>query len=605
MPDYNFNEIVDTFLVLGECKGNYHRAAALYHQRFPRRKHHPNNSMIRIIEREPRKIRHRKDRNNIEDLHIIVVLGMVAEPTCAHSIARNVVRRSNTSQPNRHNCHYIGVLKEAIPRGKIVTQVSPSQDNHHDEQTTKHERTQWRQWLACISATLSMVAVGSVYGWTITSLTRLTSGASDVPIKINDNQSSWIVSLTEIGTIIGALIGASFADRYGRKKGLLFASGFFIIGWTIVFFAQTVVALYVSRIILGIGVGTSYNTNLMYVSEVADVEIRGALGTLIAVNVFTGSLLTCSIGPWVSYHVLTGVLLAVPILFIACFSWFPETPAFLATRGRRAEATRSLAFFKGIRDRDEARRELEYILRTVFIEDVCDNTPVAGPGTRMESMKHSWMEKLKLMLGNFSTMQYLEVLFKKAAIGIDSNVATILVLVVGLISCGLSTATVEGAGRRPLLIASTLGSSITLAILAIYLMLDERGIDVSAANLLPVIDVMIFQVTYRIGLGTLPGALTGELFPTEVKAFAGAIINVLDCMLGFIVSKLYQVISDWLGTHTVYYFFAGSCLLAFVMVIFTVPETKGRTYREIQELLGGSEKKKEVTECLQDRNSMA
>ncbi|XP_018349128.1 PREDICTED: facilitated trehalose transporter Tret1-like isoform X2 [Trachymyrmex septentrionalis] len=523
----------------------------------------------------------------------------------------------------------IGVLKEAGPRGEIVTQVSSSQDKHHDEQTAKtvrSERTQWRQWLACISATLSMVAVGTVYGWTTTSLSRLTSDASDVPIKITDDQGSWIVSLTVIGSMIGPFLGASLADRYGRKKCLLFASGFFIVGWTIVFFAQTVVALYVSRMILGIGVGISYTTNPMYVSEVADVEIRGALGTLIAVNVFTGSLLTCSIGPWVSYHVLTGILLTVPILFVACFSWFPETPAFLATRGRRAEATRSLAFFKGIRDRDEARRELEYTLRNVFIEDVCDNTPVTGPGARTEPVKRSWMGKLKLMLlpsnaralgiilsliatqqlsGNFSTIQYLEVLFKKAAIGIDSNVATILVLAVGLISCGLSTATVEGAGRRPLLIVSTLGSSITLVILAIYLMLDERGIDVSAANLLPVIDVIIFQVAYQIGLGTLPNALIGELFPTEVKAFAGAIIIVFDGVLGFIVSKLYQVIGDWLGADTVYYFFAGSCLLAFVMVIFTVPETKGRTFREIQELLGGSEKKKEVTEYLQDRNSIA
>ncbi|KYQ50122.1 Facilitated trehalose transporter Tret1 [Trachymyrmex zeteki] len=471
-----------------------------------------------------------------------------------------------------------------------------------------------------------MVAVGSVYGWTITLFSRLISGASDVPIKITDNQSSWIVSLTEIGMIIGSFLGASFAERYGRKKCLLFASGFFIVGWTIVFFAQTVVALYVSRIILGIGMGISYTTNPMYVSEVADVEIRGALGTLIAVNVFTGSLLTCSIGPWVSYHVLTGILLAVAILFVVCFSWFPETPIFLATRGRRAEATKSLAFFKGIRDRDEARRKLEYTLRNVFIENVCDNTPVTDPGARTEPIKRSWMGKLKLMLlpsnarafgiilsliaaqqfsGNFITMQYLEVLFKKAAIGIDSNVATILVLVVGLISCGLSTATVEGAGRRPLLIASTLGSSVTLAILAIYLMLDERGIDVSAANLLPVIDVIIFQVTYHIGLGTLPSALMGELFSTEVKAFAGVIIMVFDGVLGFIVSKLYQVIVDWLGAHTVYYFFAGSCLLEFIMVIFTVPETKGRTYREIQELLGGSEKKKEVTECLPDRNRMA
>ncbi|XP_018396522.1 PREDICTED: facilitated trehalose transporter Tret1-like isoform X1 [Cyphomyrmex costatus] len=518
----------------------------------------------------------------------------------------------------------IGVLKEAGPRGENVTQVSSSQDKHHDEQTKKPERTQWRQWLACISATLSMVAVGTVYGWTTTSLSRLTSGASDVPIKITDNQGSWIVSLTVIGSMIGPFLGASLADRYGRKRCLLLASGFFIVGWAIVFFVKTVVALYISRVILGIGVGISYTTNPMYVSEVADVEIRGALGTLIAVNVFTGSLFTCSIGPWVSYHVLTGILLAVPIFFVACFSWFPETPAFLAARGRRAEATRSLAFFKGIRDREEARRELEYTLRNVLIEDVCDNTPVIGPGARTEPVKRNWMGKLKLMLlpsnaralgiilsliatqqlsGNFSTIQYLEVLFKKAAIGIDSNVATILVLAVGLISCGLSTATVEGAGRRPLLIVSTLGSSVTLGILAIYLMLEERGIDVSAANLLPVIDVIIFQVAYQIGLGTLPNALMGELFPTEAKAFAGAIIIVFDGVLGFIVSKLYQVIGDWLGAYTVYYFFAVSCLLAFVMVIFIVPETKGRTFREIQELLGGSGKKEKIARSSQDRNS--
>lgn len=469
-----------------------------------------------------------------------------------------------------------------------------------------------------------MVAVGTVYGWTTTSLSRLTSGDSDVPIKITDDESSWIVSLTVIGSMIGPFLGASLADRYGRKKCLLLASGFFIVGWIIVFFAKTVAALYISRVILGIGVGIAYTINPMYVSEVADVEIRGALGTLIAVNVFTGSLLTCSIGPWVSYQVLTAILLAVPILFVVCFSWFPETPTFLAVRGRKAEATRSLAFFKGIRDRDEARRELEYTLRNVFIED--DNTPVTGPGARTEPVERSWIAKLKLMMlpsniralgiilsliatqqlsGNFSTIQYLKVLFKKSEIGIDSNVATILVLAVGLVSCGLSTATVEGAGRRPLLIISTLGSSITLAILAIYLMLDGKGVDVSKANLLPVIDVIVFQVVFQIGLGTLPNALIGELFPTEVKAFAGAVSIVFDGVLGFTVSKLYQVIGDWLGTDTVYYFFAVSCLLAFVMVIFIVPETKGRTFREIQELLGGGEKKTETAENSQERSDMA
>ncbi|XP_029679454.1 facilitated trehalose transporter Tret1-like isoform X2 [Formica exsecta] len=515
----------------------------------------------------------------------------------------------------------IGALKEGEPKEEIVMQASSSQDKRHHS-----KRTQWRQWLACISATLSMVAVGTVYGWTTTSLSRLMSSDSDVPVRITQDESSWIVSLTVIGSMIGPFLGAGLADRYGRKRSLLFASGFFIVGWTVVFFARSVAALYISRIILGIGVGMSYTANPMYVSEVADVGIRGALGTLISVNVFTGSLLTCSISPWVSYQVLAAIQLAIPILFVVCFSWFPETPAFLAARGRRAEATRSLAFFKGIRDRDEARRELEHSLRNNLFEDVCDNIPSTGPGARTEPVKRSWIVKLKLMLspsnvralgivlglimaqqlsGNFSTMQYLEVLFKKVAVGIDSNMATILVLAVGLVSSGLSTATVEGAGRRPLLIASTLGSSVTLAILAVYLMLDGRGVDMSAANLLPVVDVIAFQVTFQIGLGTLPSALIGELFPTEVKGLAGAIITIFDGVLGFVVSKLYQVIGDSLGADIVYYFFAASCLFAFVMVIFVVPETKGRTFREIQELLRDGNRKVENVENTQNRNNVA
>ncbi|XP_015188142.1 PREDICTED: facilitated trehalose transporter Tret1-like isoform X2 [Polistes dominula] len=508
------------------------------------------------------------------------------------------------------------------------------------EKSNFSQRTRWRQWLASISATLSMVAVGTVYGWTTTSLSKLMSKDSDAPMRITEDESSWIVSLTVIGSMIGPFLGAYLADRYGRKRCLLLSSGFYIAGWTIVFFATSVSALYVARVILGIGVGVSYTTNPMYVSEVADVNIRGALGTLIAVNVFTGSLLTCSIGPWISYRSLVIVLLTIPILFIVTFIWFPESPHFLAARGRKTEASRSLAFFKGIRDQDEARRELELALQAGSNEDskdnnklALDNNEVIGAPTTSSSISNSSsisvnnnnnnnnnrineehglkivMNKLKLMLlptnsralciilgliaaqqlsGNFSTIQYLEVLFKRSSVGIDSNIATILVLAVGLVSGACSTATVEGAGRRPLLIFSTIGSSITLAILAIYLMLDARKVDVSSANFLPVAVVILFQVAFQIGLGTLPNALIGELFPTEVKGVAGAIVTVFDGVLGFAVSKLYQVIGDILGAYAVYYFFSASCLLAFLMVTFLLPETKGRTFREIQRLLAGN-----------------
>lgn len=489
--------------------------------------------------------------------------------------------------------------KEGTDVSNSVSYVVSSEDKHHG-----NSRTQWRQWLACISATLSMVAVGSVYGWTTTSLSRLTSGDSSIPFKLTDDEGSWIVSLTVIGSMIGPFLGASLSDKFGRKRCLMISSGFFIVGWLIVLFAKSVDALYISRVTLGVGVGISYTTNPMYVSEVADTNIRGALGTLIAVNVFTGSLLTCSIGPWVSFEILAAILLAIPVLFIACFMWFPESPHFLAARGRRQEACRSLAFFKGILDPDEAKKELNLIIRAMSKED--SYRPASGQS--MEMLRHTWSVKLRMLLlpnnvkalcivvgliaaqqlsGNFSTMQYLEVLFKKAEVGIDSNLATILVLAVGLVSGALATATVEGAGRRPLLMLSTFGSFITLAIMAVYLMLDARGVDVSSVNLLPVVDVIIFQVAFQLGLGTLSNALIGELFPTEVKGAAGAIVTIFDGLLGFAVSKLYQVIGDSLGSYTVYYFFSVSCLMAFFMVAAFLPETKGRTYHEIQALLSG------------------
>ncbi|CAK9821297.1 Facilitated trehalose transporter Tret1 [Anthophora retusa] len=494
-----------------------------------------------------------------------------------------------------------------------------------EEKRNETSKTQWRQWLACISATLSMVAVGTVYGWTTTSLSRLTSGDNDMPFKLTDDEGSWIVSLTVIGSMIGPFLGACLADRFGRKLCLMLSSVFFIIGWLMVMFATTVTSLYIARVILGVGVGISYTTNPMYVSEVADINIRGALGTLIAVNVFTGSLLTCSIGPWVSYKTLATVLLVIPVLFIASFVWFPETPHFLASRGYKTEACKSLAFFKGISDANEVKKELNLILRGISRNDSYKTHVAASSSQNIEIIKHTWPAKLRMLFlpnnakalcivvglitaqqlsGNFSTMQYLEMLFKKAAVGIDSNVATILVLVVGLISGALATATVEGAGRRPLLMISTFGSFVTLVILAVYLMLDMRGIDVSVVNLLPVVDVIIFQVTFQIGLGTLPNALIGELFPTEVKGAAGAIVTIFDGILGFAVSKLYQVIGDSLGSYTVYYFFSVSCFLAFLMVFFFVPETKGRTYREIQALLAGEKLSSSIVKAKSDESDL-
>ncbi|XP_060828202.1 facilitated trehalose transporter Tret1-like isoform X2 [Bombus pascuorum] len=629
--------------------------------------------------------------------------------------------------------------------------------------------SQCRQWLACISATLTMVIVGTVYGWTTTSLLHLTSGTGGVPLTLTHDESSWIVSLTVLGSMIGSLVGAQFADRCGRKYCLLLCCSIYILGWLIIYAATSVPSLYVARVILGVGVGIAYTINPMYVSEIADINIRGAVGTLISVNVFTGSLLTCTLGLWLTYKSLLAVLGIISFISFLSNMCFPETPYFLAAKGRKKEAHKSLTYYKGIADpheikialralRPQTRRKLQpkaksdlpspsdlpsdftsssrkYFtsqsgsgfpslslrdlhpdvtwevedtepmsdlhlpsssdspsISVIYSQVVCDVHPQPTgelclqpsrespelpvqpsselhlpstseghpPSTReiqpestsdiqpesiselqpetkseiytrtrsdlrtqssvdscgsieshevyVEVTKQTWINKLRVLLrrsnrkalfimlgmimaqqlsGNFVTMQYLEVLFSNTKIGIKPNVATVLILAVGFISGSLSTLTVEFLGRRTLLILSTLGSCFTLSILATYLLLDQHKFDVSIVSSLPIIDLVIYQLMFQIGLGTIPNVLLCELFPTELKGFVGAIIVIFDGIIGFTVSKLYQVITDNVGSYSIYFIFATSCSFAFLMVYIWIPETKGKTYHEIEALLVG------------------
>lgn len=65
----------------------------------------------------------------------------------------------------------------------------------------------------CVTATLSMVAAGTVYGWTTTISRRLKNEEIDasMPFIISPDESSWVISLTVLGSTIGPFLGAYVA----------------------------------------------------------------------------------------------------------------------------------------------------------------------------------------------------------------------------------------------------------------------------------------------------------------------------------------------------------------------------------------------------------
>lgn len=81
MADYTPSEIVDIFLVLGECLQNYHEASRVYRNRYPERKH-PNHSVIWNLERRARQghlKRYKEHRvsNNEDDARMLIILSTI------------------------------------------------------------------------------------------------------------------------------------------------------------------------------------------------------------------------------------------------------------------------------------------------------------------------------------------------------------------------------------------------------------------------------------------------------------------------------------------------------------------------------------------------
>lgn len=79
----------------------------------------------------------------------------------------------------------------------------------------------------------------------------------------------------------------------------------------------------------------------------------------------------------------------------------------------------------------------------------------------------------------------------------------------------------------------------------------------------------------------------GELFPTDVKAYALCLADVYYSIMATIASKFLQVMKDNYGMYVAFYGFTIFSLLGVIFIIFGVPETKGKNLEEIQALLKG------------------
>ncbi|XP_062549488.1 facilitated trehalose transporter Tret1-like [Armigeres subalbatus] len=442
------------------------------------------------------------------------------------------------------------------------------------------------EYFAAVSATLSLVASVSAAGWSSPAIPALLSPQSH--IEVTAAQGSWIVSILSIGGCLGSVVMSPLVDRYGRKYTMIVSMIPLMLGWIMIVFASNVPTIYVARFLHGISYGTSLAAAPIYLGEISSKNIRGSTGVLVAVMAKLAFLLQYSVGPFVSFRTLAWINFSIPIIFLVTFCWVPESPYYYLARGNDDAAVESLRWLRRCDFNSERFRQEYHQMRSLIERNRHERASLTDLFTKRNRKSLGIILLLSFgmqLTGINAILGYAQTIFSKLDMNFSAAELSIMLGVVQLMAVFVPTFFVDRAGRRPMLLFSSIGSFVGLAICSIYFTLDAKGYDVDAFSWVPFVATLEFIVSYALGLATVPFAILGEVFPKSIKANANSVFSVITSFIVFMVLKMFQVISDGAGTYVAFWIFAISTAGTTVMIYLLIPETKGKSFEEIQEMM--------------------
>ncbi|XP_055301605.1 facilitated trehalose transporter Tret1-like [Sitodiplosis mosellana] len=451
------------------------------------------------------------------------------------------------------------------------------------------------QYLAVFTINFLGLACGMGLGWTSPSILVLTSDESPLPSgKITMEEASWITSLWSVGGLIGCMTFGFITSHFGRKWPLIFMIIPKTISWLLVLFAQNVYYLYISRIIFGIAVGGATMIVPLFVSEIANKRIRGALGATQILTVNFGTLLAFILGNSFDYYTTPTFLLILLFIFAISFAFFPESPTVLVRQNRIAEAEKSIKFYQSLREGDNQRLRLEINqLKSslcLLTTEKCDENSfdwadlLTNPG-RKALMIGATLAMLIKLNGSTTMLSYGAKIFKALGSAVSPNVSVIVVGVAQLLGTFVTINLVDRAGRRFLYIASTIGTALGLVTLGAFMVLKSWQYDVEFFNWIPIVSFSFIAFMASWALLGLPFVVISEIMPEKLKDFGATICQTLKWSLGFLIPKYFPILINLLGFHGTMFLFAFACLFGTVFVIVFLPETKGKSRDQITNLL--------------------
>ena len=413
------------------------------------------------------------------------------------------------------------------------------------------------------------------------------------------NASSWLtgfaVSLALLGSAVGAFSAGPIADRYGRVKAMVVAAGLFAVSALGSGFAIGIWDFIFWRLLGGIAVGVASVIAPAYIAECSPAQMRGRLGSLqqlaIVAGIFTALLsdyfIAVSAGSaelpfWFGiaawrWMFLTAALPAV--LYGIAALMIPESPRYLVARGREQEAATILGKLLG----GDVSSKIAEIRQTVGQEHKPNLSDLLGRNGRLLPIVWIGMSLsvLQQFVGINVIFYYSSVLWR--AVGFseqDSLKLTVITGAVNIITTLIAIAVIDKFGRKPLLLAGSIGMTLTLGILTVTFgnaALDTLGNPTlgGSTGILALVAANLYVFCFGFSWGPVVWVLLGEIFNNKIRTSALSIAATVQWIANFVVSTTFPPLLKSFGLGAAYGLYTVAAAISIFFVAFFIKETKG------------------------------
>ena len=409
------------------------------------------------------------------------------------------------------------------------------------------------------------------------------------------------VSLALLGSAVGAFAAGPLADRIGRTRCMILAS--------VMFAASAVgsgvpIGLYdfiAWRVLGGIAVGAASVIAPAYIAECSPAEMRGRLGSLqqlaIVVGIFVALLSNYAIAGiagsadapfWLGYEAWRWMFWSeVPaaVLYGVFAFLIPESPRFLVAQGRHQDAQQVLLRIVG----DGAAHRVAEIRRTVSLERKPRLSDLRGRSFGL--LPIVWVGMVLSMFQQFVGINvifyYSSVLWQ--IVGFTEQNALLITMITGftnIVTTLVAIAFIDKFGRKPLLLAGSIGMVVTLGTMAWIFgtsPVDEQGFPIlgSTPGFIALVAANLYVFCFGFSWGPVTWVLLGEMFNNRIRGSALALGAGVQWIANFAVSTTFPPIAYNLGVGAAYGLYTIFAAVSFVFVATTIKETKGKELEDM------------------------